>query len=48
MAFHYLDKDKMKKIITKMIMPKLEYAEAVWMPQKKKHEETGQDTQNSH
>ena len=27
MAFHFLDKDMMRKIITTMIRPKLEYAE---------------------
>lgn len=46
-TFHYLDKDSMKKIMTKMIIPKVEYEEAVWIPQKK-HEEIGMDTQNSH
>ena len=37
MAFHFLDKDMMKKIITTMIRPKLEYAEVIWSPHKKKH-----------
>ena len=36
-AFHFLDKDMMKKIITTMIRPKLEYAETVWSPHMKKH-----------
>jgi len=36
-AFHFLDKNMMKKIITTMIRPKLEYAEIVWSPHKKKH-----------
>ena len=37
MAFHFLDKDVIKKIITIMIRPKLEYAEVIWSPHKKKH-----------
>ena len=36
MALHFLDKDMMKKIITTMIRPKLEYAEVLWSPHKKK------------
>ncbi len=36
MTFQFLDKDKMK-ILTTLIRPKLEYAEAVWSPYKKKH-----------
>ncbi len=36
-AFNFMDKDMMRKIITTMIRPKLEYAEAVWPPYKKKH-----------
>ncbi len=36
-AFHFLDKDMMEKMITTMIRPKLEYAEMVWSPHKKKH-----------
>ena len=35
MAFHFLDKDRMRKIITMMIRPKLEYAEVIWSPHKK-------------
>ena len=35
-AFHYLDKDMMNKIIATMIRPKLEYAAVVWSPNKKK------------
>ena len=34
-AFHFLDKDMMKKIITTMIRPILEYAEVIWFPHKK-------------
>ena len=37
MAFHFLDKDMMRKVITTMIRPKLEYAELIWFPHKKKH-----------
>ena len=36
-AFHFLDKEMMKKIIITMIRAKLEYAETVWSPQMKKH-----------
>ena len=36
-AFHYMDKDMMKKIITTMIRPKLEYAAVAWSPHCKKH-----------
>ncbi len=36
MTFHFLDKDMMKKILTTMIRPKLEYAEVIWSPYKKK------------
>ena len=35
-AFHFLDKDMMRKIITTMIKPKPEYAEVIWSPHKKK------------
>ena len=37
MAFHFLDKDMRRKIITTVIRPKLEYAEVIWSPLKKKH-----------
>ena len=37
MAFNFLDKGMMRKIITAMIRPKLEYAEVIWSPHKKKH-----------
>ena len=37
MAFHFLNKDMMRKIITTMIRPNLEYAEEMWFPHKKKH-----------
>ena len=35
-AFHYMDKDMMKKIIVTMIRPRLEYAAVVWSPHLKK------------
>ena len=35
MAFHFLDKDMMRKIITTMTRPKLEYAEIIWSLHKK-------------
>ena len=34
-AFHYMDKDMMKKILTNMICPRLEYASVVWSPNAK-------------
>lgn len=34
-AFSYMDKDMMRRLITTMIRPKLEYAEVVWSPHKK-------------
>ena len=36
-AFNYMDKEMMKKIITSMVRPKLEYAAVVWAPHQKKH-----------
>ena len=35
-AFHYLDKEMMRKLICTMIRPRLEYAGVVWSPYKKK------------
>ena len=35
-AFHYMDKEMMKKILTTMIRPKLEYAAVIWSPHMKK------------
>ena len=46
MAFHFLDKDMMGKIITIMIRPKLEYAELIWSPHKKKRIEIRKNTEN--
>ena len=37
MAFQFLDKDMMRKNISTMIRPKLENAEVIWSPHKKKH-----------
>ena len=37
MAFHFLDKDMMRKNITSMIRPILEFVEVIWSPHKKKH-----------
>ena len=37
MAFHFLGKGMMRKIITTMMRPKLEYVEVIWSPYKKKH-----------
>ena len=31
-AFHYIDMDMMKTILTSMIRPRLEYAAVVWLP----------------
>ena len=35
-AFHFLDKNMMKKLLTTIIKPKLQYAEVIWFPHKKK------------
>ena len=35
-AFHYMDKDMMEKILTSMNCPRLEYAAMVWSPNAKK------------
>ena len=35
MTYHFLEKDMMRKNITTMIRPKLEYAEVIWSPHKK-------------
>ena len=34
-AFHYMDKEMMKKILTSMIRLRLEYAAVVWSPNAK-------------
>ena len=36
-AFNYIDEDMIKKIITTLIRPRLEYAALVWSPNLKKH-----------
>ena len=48
MAFHFLDKDMIRKIITSMIRPKLEYPEVIWSPYKKEKAcvEIGKNTEN--
>ena len=35
-AFGYMDKDMMRKILTTMVHPRLEYAAVVWSPHMKK------------
>ena len=35
-AYHYMDKDMMKRILTSMIRPRLEYAAVMWSPHAKK------------
>ena len=45
-AFSYLDKE-LKKIITSIMCPKLEYAAVIWSTQEN-YKETGKDTKNSH
>ena len=35
-AFCYMDKDMMRKILTTMVCPRLEYAAVVWFPHMKK------------
>ena len=37
LAFHYMDGEIMKKLISTIIRPRLEYAGVVWSPHKKKH-----------
>ena len=37
MAFQFLDKDIMRKIITTTIRPELESPEVIWSPHKKNH-----------
>ncbi len=46
-AFNYLDREIMKKIITS-ICPKLEYTAVVWTPhRKKRYTGTGKNTEDS-
>ena len=37
MAFHFQDKGMMRKMIISMIRPKMECAEVIWSPHKKKY-----------
>ena len=37
MAFHFLNNDMTRKIITEKIRPKLEYAEVIWSTHKERH-----------
>ena len=37
LSFHYLDEEMMKKILTTLIRPQLEYAAVIWSPYMKKH-----------
>ena len=47
MAFHFLDKDMMRNIITSIIRPKLEYAEVIWSPsQENASVQIGKNTEN--
>ena len=47
-AFHFLDKDMMKKIMTTMIRPKLEYAETLCCtPRKEACDEIRKNRKNS-
>ncbi len=48
MTFHFVDNDIIKKILTSMIKPKMEYAEVIWSPYKKKHKLIGKNTRNSY
>ena len=46
-AFHFLDKDMMKKTMTTMLTPKIEYVETLCCtPRKKACEEFRKNTQN--
>ena len=37
LSFHYMDKEMMRKLVTTIIRPRLEYAQVLWSPYKKKH-----------
>ena len=37
LAFHYLDENMIRRIITTLIRPQLEYASVIWSPHLKKH-----------
>ena len=46
-AFHHMDKDMMKNILTSMIHLRLEYA-TVWSPNKKGYKEIRKDPKSNH
>ena len=50
MTFHFLDKDTVKKIPTTVFRPKLEYAEVVWWPYRRKQikSKKKKNIENSH
>ncbi|MPC79396.1 hypothetical protein E2C01_073922 [Portunus trituberculatus] len=48
LAFHYMDKEMMKELISTIIRPRLENAGVVWTPHKKKHKEAGETTKNGY
>ncbi len=46
-AFTHLDEDMMKKLITSMIRPRLEYAALVWSPNLKRYHKIGKNRKSS-
>ena len=46
-AFTYVDEDMIKKLITTFVHLRLEYTAKVWLPSKKKHKKTGENTESS-
>ena len=47
-AFHYMDKEMMNKIMTCVVRPRLEYAAVVWSLYEKRHQEIGEDLEDGH
>lgn len=48
-SFDYMDKTMIRMIIKTMISPKIEYAEVMWLPHKKKpSKKIGKISENSH
>ncbi len=43
-AFTYLDEEMVKKLVTSIIRPRLEYAAVVWSPRLKKNTASGNKT----